>query len=180
MLSGGEALPFRDYQTPIRSGFRDKSHVVSRDLEFSCYGNVTGWAAYSERAGTFTTITFQVWRAREEAATTGCSRTYDLVGSHTFSNVETDSTKLLNVTRKQNPIPVQPGDVVGFYADFDGSQAVSIQNNDSFNYLSYVKRNVDSANLLSAQQISNCSYFTESLSGTPIISAMVDMQGKSV
>ena len=188
LVLNGQSQVFQDHNTAVRVGFRNGMHVLSRDLEFSCYGEVTGWAAYTERAGRFNTLTFQVWRPRgDQANVTGCSQTYDLVGSHTFNNVNTDSTKLLNISSvsaaeygQQPPIPVQPGDVVGYYGNFNGGGRVSIQNDTSGNHLSYFTENVNSTRIDSTIEASSCSYFTESLAGAPVITATVVIQGSYI
>ena len=158
-------------------GFSDQTHAISRDLQFSCYGNVTGWAAYAERnRGTFTNVIFQVWRLN--ITTNGC-RTYHLVGSHSFVNVPV-TNRLLNITSLggQNPIPVQPGDVVGFYGDFSVRSNINIQSDRSESSLSYYTSPVTSDAVDALTEASTCGYLQSNESGAPIITAYVTTQGK--
>ena len=178
-LQGQTPPEFRDYQFSIRSGFEDRSQVVSRDLRFSCNGGVTGWASYFERAGTFITITFQVWRPLTQFNDCDGS-TFQLVGSHTFNSVSTDSTKLLNISSVADsglsPIAVQPGDVVGFYADFDGNRQVSVQTDRARGSASYYVSDRSSA---STGTVDTCQDLTSTEEGNPVITAYVTLQGKN-
>ena len=145
---------------------------------FSCSGRVTGWAAYSERAGTYATITFQVWRPLANATSDSCN-SYQLVDSHTFTNIATDSTKLLNISSvvdfELSPIPFLAGDVVGFHADFSGGRRVSVQSNRTGGSISYYTGGVDSA---SSGVVSTCQDLGSTEIGAPVITAYVTMQGR--
>ncbi len=171
----GQAPVFEDNGNGVQDGFRDQTLAISRNLQFSCYGNVTGWAAYAERRGTFDSVQFQVWRLTQIDMNNGC-RTYQLVGSHSFNSIRTDN-KLLNITSLggQNPIPVQPGDVVGFYGDFRFRLNVNIQSNPSTTFVSYYASSAEAASLTVA---STCSNLTNIEQGTPVITAYVTTQGK--
>ena len=162
----------------VRDGFSDQTLAISRDLQFLCHGNVIGWAAYAERSGTFTNIKFQVWRLTQEDVNNGC-RTYQLVGSHTFNNIPTNN-RLLNITSLggQNPILVQPGDVVGFYGDFSFGVNINIQSNRSASYLSYYTSPVTSASADALREASTCSNLQSREEGVPIITAYVTTQSK--
>ena len=175
----GQTPVFQDNGNRVRNGFSDQTQAISRDLQFSCYGNVTGWAAYSERAGTFNSIKFQVWRLIQD---TGC-RTYQLVGSHNFSAIPTDAnTRLLNISSVmdfgQIPIPVQPGDVVGFYGDFSIGSRINIQSSPSNDFLSYFASPVTSTNVDALTEASTCGNLTRTEEGAPVITAYVVTQGK--
>lgn len=174
---------FRDYGSRrLFFGFNDWIHAISRDLRFSCHGNITGWVAYSDRMGTFATVTFQVWRL---TATSGC-RTYELVGSHHFSNVTTNSEKLLNVSAVEefglDPIPVQPGDVVGFYEEFSGGRSTfpNIQSNGVRNSLSYYMSSVNSTSISAVREVDICGSSIRTVNGTPVITATVVTEGKDI
>ena len=162
-----------------RGGFSDRTHAISHDLQFSCYGNVTGWAAYAERSGTFTNIIFQVWRLLN-IMSNGC-RTYHLVGTHSFDNVPV-TNRLLNITSLggQNPIPVQPGDVVGFYGDFSIGSNINIQSDRSGNSLSYYVSSVTSDAVDALTEAGTCGYLQNNEMGAPIITAYVTTQGKRI
>ena len=177
----GQTPVFRDYRAAgVQGGFGDQTHAISRDLQFSCYGDVTGWAAYTQTRGTFTTIKFQVWRLTQEDMN-GC-RTYQLVDSHTFNDIST-SIRLLNITSLggQNPIAVQPGDVVGFYGDFSSrniNSDTNIQSNTSTDYVSYYTSPVTSATADALREASTCSDLPSSEPGVPVITAYVTNQGE--
>ena len=179
----GEPPVFEDNEMRPQDGFSDRTQVISRDLQFSCRGNVTGWAAYAESAGTFATINFQVWRLAGEDVNTEC-QTYQLVGSHSFSNVLTDANKLLNITslNGQRPIPVKPGDVVGFYGDFNGSRNTNIQSTPSASYVSYYYLFVSNSNTyaydLTDQEANTCSDLAREIESVPVITAYVATEGK--
>lgn len=175
---------FQDYGRSPQLGFSDRMHAISRDLQFSCRGNVTGWAAYSERTGTFATATFQVWRLTAVNVTSGC-RTYKLVGSHHFSNVATNSEKLLNISTLEefglDPISVQPGDVVGFYGDFSGNRLrINIQSDGVEDSISYYMSNVNSASISDVGEVDTCGSGTSIENGTPVITANVVVEGKDI
>ena len=167
---------FQDYREEVdfRGGFRDQTHAISRDLQFSCYGDVVGWAAYAERGGSFTTIKFQVWRLAQENMNNGC-RTYKLVDSHNFNDIATGSTRLLNITSLggQNPIAVQPGDVVGFYGDFSRNFNTNIQSNPSTDYVSYYTSPVTSTTADALREANTCSDLPNSKQRVPAITAYV-------
>ena len=173
----GQTPVFQDYAGSGSQGFNDRTHAIARDLQFTCHGNVSGWAAYAERAGTFTTIRFQVWRLVQESIS-GC-RSYELVGSHRFSNITTDKTKLLNISSVeafgQIPIPVQPGYVVGFYGDFSrGSRInINIQSDNSGNSLTYYESSVSSADVDAIVEASTCEDLMNMEMGAPVITAKV-------
>ena len=162
----------------VRDGFRDQTLAISRDLQFSCHGNVTGWAAYAERIGTFTNVKFQVWRLTQADVNNGC-RTYHLVGSHTFSNMPTNN-RLLNTTSLggQDPIPVQPGDVVGFYGDFNFGANANIQSNRSASYLSYYASSVTSASADALTEANTCTNLRSTEEGVPVITAYITTEGE--
>lgn len=174
----GQTPDFRDYEFSVQTGFGDRTQVISRDLQFSCSGRVTGWAAYSERAGTYSTITFQVWRPLANATSDSCN-SYQLVDSHTFANIATDSTKLLNISSvvdfELSPIPFQSGDVVGFHADFSGGRRVSVQSDRTGGSISYYAGDMDSA---SSGVVSTCQDLGSTEIGAPVITAYVTMQGR--
>lgn len=110
--------------------------------------------------------------------TNGC-RTYQLVGSHSFDNVPV-TNRLLNITSlgDQNPIPVQPGDVIGFYGDFSVRSNINIQSDHSGSSLSYYTSPATSAAVDTLREASTCGYLERNESGAPIITAYVTTQGK--
>ena len=164
----------------VQDGFRDQTHAISRDLQFSCYGDVIGWAAYAERSVTVTNIKFQVWRLTQIVDTSNDCRTYQLVGSHSFSSISA-TNNLLNITSLggQNPIPVQPGDVVGFYGEFRRNN-VNIQSNPSTNYLSYYNSPVTSTTADALREANTCSDLQNREEGVPVITAYVINQSKKL
>ena len=129
-------------------------------------------------SGTFTNIIFQVWRLN---ITTNECRTYHLVGSHSFNNVPV-TNRLLNITSlgSQNPIPVQPGDVVGFYGDFSIGSNINIQSDSSGSSLSYYASSVTSAAVDALTEASTCGYLQNNEMGAPIITAYITTQGKRI
>ena len=184
-LNGTETPVFQNYGVSVRDGFRDRTHAISRDLQFSCYGDVIGWAAYVERSVTVTNIKFQVWRLTQIVDTSNDCRTYQLVGSHNFSSISA-TNNLLNITSLggQNPIPVQPGDVVGFYGEFrrnfNSNSNVNIQSNPSTNYLSYYNSGVTSSTADALREANTCSDLQNREEGVPVITAYVINQGKKL
>ena len=178
-LNGTEIPVFQNYGVRARDGFSAQTHAISRDLQFSCYGDVIGWAAYAECIScAFTNVNFQVWRLTQ---TVGDCRTYQLVGSHSFSNMRA-TNRLLNITSLggQNPIPVQPGDAVGFYGDFNSNQFVNIQSNPSANHLSYYNSPVTSSTAEVLREANTCSDLQNREEGVPVITAYVINQGKKL
>lgn len=101
-------------------------------------------------------------------------------GSHSFSSISV-TNKLLNITSLggQNPIPVQPGDVVGFYGELRRNN-VNIQSNPSTNYLSYYNSGVTSTTADALREANTCSDLQNREEGVPVITAYVINQGKKL
>jgi hypothetical protein len=131
--------------------------------------------------GTFTNIKFQVWRLTQGDNTSNDCITYQLVGSHDFNNIPINN-RLLNITSLggQDPIPVQPGDVVGFYGDFSFGSNINIQSDRLGSSLSYYSSPVTSADADALREASTCSDLTSRELGAPIITAYITTQGKGI
>ena len=93
------------------------TQAIIPDYSFDCYGNVTQWGAFVERAGGIEryTLDFQVWR-RKSGGGQGTTGEYDFVGSNRFSQIDPGlGGEILETVSVERQIEVRPGDVIGFY-----------------------------------------------------------------
>ena len=92
---------------------KDEVQALVPAYQFNCYGNVTMWGAYVEPPGNrdMYNITFQVWRPSVD--TEGC---YRLIGENSVSKRPDNQQVILDVVQEEQ-LQIQPGDVVGLYAD---------------------------------------------------------------
>ena len=153
-------------------------HGISPSLQFVCSGHVNAWEAYFESEGMYTNITFQVWRP--QTTTSGCiNTTYVLVGMNSFNNQTVDNTlRSQFVPAPNSVIEFKVGDVVGFYAKFDGSELAYFQTNSEASSVSYtIETSLTSLEMDGISTLNiNCS---SSISTVPLLTANVT-QGKYV
>lgn len=109
--------------------FRREEINVSPNLNFSCTGNVTRWQAIMDRARIYTTIAFFVLRPTDQCI-------YEIVGRDVHSNVDVNSSLLVDVAAS-SMILVQPGDVIGVYADHNAFRRESFASYNNDNWLTY-------------------------------------------
>ena len=125
-----------------------------------------------EGAFTYRLILLQVWRPSSP-----CS--YILVGQHRVDNFAVGTDFLLDtasVSPPLDPIPVQPGDVLGIYVNQGQFQNAGVQQYASdMSTVVQVQSNQEAALVQSA--INVCAGGATSITGAPILNAVV-IEGK--
>ena len=95
-----------------------RTQAIVRSYVFHCCGNITGWQArFDKRCGQcHENFHFQVWRPSLNVSADGC---HSLVGEDIENGTRTEGIRsfiLINKTLQSTDfIPVEPGDVLGFY-----------------------------------------------------------------
>lgn len=165
----GNLPEFASNTPPANDAYRSQDHILAVGLAFTCSGNVTNWQAYVEESRTYDPVIFQVWHPLAD----GC--TYELRDSHTLESYQVGNDLLIDTATLDSPlvpISVEPGDVVGVYADADGrgSGSVGFQQYPSDTSSVFVDR-VNSRRVERISSIDSCDM--DSIMGAPVVNPIV-------
>ena len=132
--TGNAAMPARRIQ--------HRHQAIIPSYKFNCCGNITEWGvdlSPAEENVTFD-FDFQVWRPSPRVNETGC---YSLVNSFIVESISISTEPVTDHVARVTPSPqdqlqFQPGDVLGFYVESNGTttnidNGVVLLNNGSHN-----------------------------------------------
>ncbi len=144
------------------NGFRGE-FLLSPSVNFTCAGQVIRWQAYMKRRATYIVIAFFVLRL---ANSSSCN--YQVVGRHALTDIDVNDSLLLD-TAVSNPMPVQPGDVVGVYSRRSRNNRLTFSSYQNFNGRTY-KVSVSRSSDVLVQNSFSCDSATET-TDVPFVTA---------
>ena len=121
---------FADQGSSIVGRLMSGTQAVIPDYSFDCYGNVTQWGAFVERAGVRYSLDFQVWR--RSGGGQGTTGEYDFVGSNYFPSIDPPGGgRIDGPVPVEDQIKVRPGDVIGLYITTSTNNGVELKQQDN-------------------------------------------------
>ena len=138
LQTNNNRLPlFQGYGAGPNDRIQHQHQAIIPSYKFNCCGNITAWGVDLNPDKIFN-FDFQVWRPSPTVANDGC---YSLVANYLEESISLvqDSEEVARVTPSpNNQLPIQPGDVLGFYVesigsgDSDHDNGVVLLNKDGF------------------------------------------------
>ena len=132
---------FQGYGAGPNDRIQHQHQAIIPSYKFNCCGNITAWGVDLNPVeyDAMFSFDFQVWRPSPTVANDGC---YSLVANYLMENILPPQITIEHVARvtplPRNQLPFQPGDVLGFYVESNGTTSaydngVVVLQNDSFN-----------------------------------------------